>query len=42
MQAAITTVEAICVDAVKSLDPQRLPDLHAALRVLCDHDTPHA
>jgi len=42
MQAAITTVEAICVDAVKSLDPQRLPDLHAALRALCDHDTPHA
>lgn len=42
VQAALTTVEAICADAVKSLDPQRLPDLHAALRVLCDHDTPHA
>ncbi len=42
MQAAITTVEAICADAVKSLDPQRLPDIHAALRALCDHDTPHA
>jgi predicted transcriptional regulator len=42
MQAAVTTVEAICADAVKSLDAQRLTDIHAALRALCDHDTPHA
>jgi DNA-binding MarR family transcriptional regulator len=42
MQAAVTTVEAICADTVKSLDPQRLPDIHAALLAMCHHDTPHA
>ncbi|RQO44117.1 AsnC family transcriptional regulator [Variovorax sp. KBW07] len=42
MQAAVTTVEAICADAVKTLDAQRLPDIHAALRALCEQDTPHA
>lgn len=42
MQAAATTVEAICADAVKSLNPQRLPDIHAALQALYQDDTPHA
>jgi DNA-binding MarR family transcriptional regulator len=39
MQAAVTTVEAICADAVKSLAPQSLPQLNAALLALCHGDT---
>ena len=42
MQAAVTTVEAICADAVKSLPAQSLPQLNAALLALCSDDTPHA
>jgi len=42
MQAAITTVEAICADAVKSLAPDSLPQINAALLALCHDDTPHA
>ncbi|MCR6475927.1 AsnC family transcriptional regulator [Variovorax sp. ZS18.2.2] len=42
MQAAVTTVEAICADAVKSLDPESLPQIHAALLALCPEDTPNA
>ncbi|MBT2334463.1 AsnC family transcriptional regulator [Variovorax paradoxus] len=41
MQGAITTVEAVCADAVKSLDPAHLPSLDAALRALCRNDAPH-
>ena len=40
MQAAVTTVEAICADAVKSLAPESLPQINAALLALC-HDTPY-
>jgi MarR family transcriptional regulator, organic hydroperoxide resistance regulator len=40
MQAAVTTVEAICADAVKSLAPESLPRINAALLALC-HDTPY-
>ena len=42
MQAAITTVEAICADAVKSLAPESLPQIDAALLAFCHDDTPHA
>jgi DNA-binding MarR family transcriptional regulator len=42
MQAAVTTVEAICADAVKSLAPESLPHINAALLALCLDDTPHA
>lgn len=42
MQAAVTTVEAICADAVKSLDPESLPQLHAALLALSIDGTPNA
>jgi len=42
MQAAVTTVEAICTDAVKSLAPESLPQINAALLALCHDDTPHA
>ncbi|MDP9991234.1 putative transcriptional regulator [Variovorax boronicumulans] len=41
MQAAVTTVEAICADAVKSLDIESLPQIHAALLALCLDDTPN-
>lgn len=41
MQGAITTVEAVCADAVKSLDPAHLPGLDAALKALCQQDAPH-
>ena len=42
MQAAVTTVEAICADAVKPLAPQSLPQINAALLALCHDDTPNA
>jgi len=42
MQAAVTTVEAICADAVKSLAPQSLSQINVALLALCHDDTPHA
>ena len=42
MQAAVTTVEAICADAVNSLDPESLPPIHAVLLALCLVDTPNA
>jgi MarR family transcriptional regulator, organic hydroperoxide resistance regulator len=42
MQAAVTTVEAICADAVKPLAPESLPQIHAALLALCLDDTPNA
>jgi DNA-binding MarR family transcriptional regulator len=42
MQAAVTTVEAICADAVKALAPESLPQIHAALLALCLDDTPNA
>ncbi|MGJ7603996.1 MarR family winged helix-turn-helix transcriptional regulator [Variovorax sp. LT1R20] len=42
MQAAVTTVEAICADAVKSLDSESLPQIHAALLALCLDHTPNA
>lgn len=42
MQAAVTTVEAICADAVKSLAPESLPQLNAALLALCLDDAPSA
>jgi len=42
MQAAVTTVEAICADAVKSLAPESLPPIRAALLALCLDDTPNA
>jgi DNA-binding MarR family transcriptional regulator len=42
MQAAVTTVEAICADAVTSLAPESLPQVNAALLALCFDDTPHA
>ena len=42
MQAAVTTVEVICADAVKSLDSESLPQIHAALLALCLGDTPNA
>lgn len=41
MQAAITTAEAICANAVKSLAPQSLPPINVALLALCDDDTPY-
>ncbi|MDH6169101.1 DNA-binding MarR family transcriptional regulator [Variovorax boronicumulans] len=41
MQAAVTTVEAICADAVESLAPESLPPLHAALLAFCLARTPH-
>jgi DNA-binding MarR family transcriptional regulator len=41
MQAAVTTVEAICADAVKPLPPESLPQIHAALLALCLDDTPN-
>ena len=42
MQAAVTTALAICADAVKSLDPESLPQIHAALLALCIEDTASA
>lgn len=42
MQAAVTTAEAICADAVKPLAPESLPQIHAALLALCLADTPNA
>ncbi len=39
MQAAVTTADAICADAVKSLSPQSLPQINAALLALCRDDT---
>ncbi len=42
MQPAVTTAEAICADAVKSLNPENLPQIHAALLALCLDDTPNA
>ncbi|KQW57338.1 MarR family winged helix-turn-helix transcriptional regulator [Variovorax sp. Root411] len=42
MQAAVTTVEAICADAVKSLAPESLPQVNAALLALCLDDTSNA
>jgi DNA-binding MarR family transcriptional regulator len=41
MQAAVTTVEAICADAVKSLAPESLLQINTALLALCPDDTPH-
>jgi MarR family transcriptional regulator, organic hydroperoxide resistance regulator len=41
MQAAVTTAEAICADAVKSLAPQSLPQINLALLALCHDDTPY-
>ena len=40
MQAAVTTAEALCAEAVKSLAPESLPQLNAALLALC-HGAPH-
>ncbi|MDQ0591138.1 MarR family winged helix-turn-helix transcriptional regulator [Variovorax paradoxus] len=40
MQAAVTTVEAICADTVKSLAPQSLPQINATLLAFCHDDTP--
>jgi len=42
MQAAVTTALAICADAVKSLDPDSLPQIHAALLALCIDGTASA
>jgi DNA-binding MarR family transcriptional regulator len=42
MQAAVTTAEAICADAVEPLAPESLPQIHAALLALCLGDTPNA
>ncbi|WP_369656126.1 AsnC family transcriptional regulator [Variovorax sp. V213] len=42
MQAAVTTVEAICADAVKSLAPEGLSQINVALLALCHDDTPYA
>jgi DNA-binding MarR family transcriptional regulator len=42
MQAAVTTVEAICAETVKSLPPQSLPQINAALLALCRDDTQNA
>lgn len=42
MQDAITTVDAICEKAVQALDPDRLPEIHAAMQALCGGDAPHA
>ena len=42
MQAAVTTVEAICADAVKLLDPQTLAQIDTALLAFCPDDTLHA
>jgi hypothetical protein len=41
MQAAVTTAEAICANAVKSLAPQSLPQISVALLALCQDDTPY-
>ncbi|AGU49768.1 putative transcriptional regulator, MarR-type [Variovorax paradoxus B4] len=41
MQAAVTTAEAICANAVKSLAPQSLPQINVALLALCHDDTPY-
>jgi len=40
MQAAVTTAEAICAETVKSLAPESLCQINAALLALC-HDAPH-
>jgi hypothetical protein len=42
MQAAVTTVDAICADAVKSLAPEGLSQINVALLALCHDDTPYA
>lgn len=42
MQAAVTTAEAICADAVKSLAPESLSQINVALLALCHDDTPYA
>ncbi|MBJ2154224.1 AsnC family transcriptional regulator [Variovorax sp. IB41] len=42
MQAAVTTAEAICADAMKPLAPESLPQIHAALLALCLDNTPNA
>ena len=39
MQAAVTTVEAICADAVKSVAPESLSQVNVALLALCHDDT---
>ena len=41
MQAAVTTAEAICADAVKSLAPEGLSQINVALLALCHDDTPY-
>jgi len=41
MQAAVTTVEAICADALKTLAPESLPPIRAALLAICLDHTPH-
>lgn len=42
VQEAITTVEAICEKAVRTLDPGRLPEIHAAMLTLCTDGAPRA
>ncbi|WP_242630827.1 AsnC family transcriptional regulator [Variovorax paradoxus] len=42
MQAAVTTAEAICADAVKSLAPESLSQINVALLALCHDDAPFA
>lgn len=42
MQEAITTAEAICEKAVQALDPDRLPQIHAAMLTLCAGGAPRA
>ncbi|MDR6456683.1 DNA-binding MarR family transcriptional regulator [Variovorax beijingensis] len=41
MQAAVTTAEAICADTVKSLAPESLSQINAALLALCHDGTPY-
>lgn len=42
MQAAVTTVVAICADAVKLLTPQSRMHIDTALLAFCPDRTPHA